>query len=138
VDDRLRLAELLVGLSMVNDAGVGQEPGTAARACLLVTAFARALDLPEPEVSDVYYTALMQHVGCAGYAHEAAALLGGDEIAVKAPALRAKPAPVSGFARQVQEGYSCRELRSGSGRSAWDGRARPGRRRGRPRRRASA
>src|SRR4051794_41776240 len=30
----------------------------------------------------------MQHVGCTAYAHEAAALLGGDALAVKAAALR--------------------------------------------------
>src|SRR4051794_11171418 len=30
----------------------------------------------------------MQHVGCTAYAHEAAALLGGDDLAVKAAALR--------------------------------------------------
>jgi hypothetical protein len=52
----------------------------------------RALDLPEAEVSDVDYTALMQHVGPTGYAHEAAALLGGDEIALKAASIRTDPA----------------------------------------------
>jgi HD-GYP domain-containing protein (c-di-GMP phosphodiesterase class II) len=85
-DDRLRLAELLVGLSLVADLGMGLEPGEAARACILATRLADALDAPAP--ADVYYTTLLQHLGCTAYAHEAAALLGGDEIAVKSAALR--------------------------------------------------
>jgi hypothetical protein len=75
--ERLRLAELLVGLSRVADIGMGFEPGEAARAAVIAAHLARALDAPEP--SDVYYTALLQHVGCTAYAHEAAALLGGDD-----------------------------------------------------------
>jgi hypothetical protein len=84
--ERLRLAHLLVGLSRVADIGMGLEPGEAARAAVIAARLARAMDAPEP--SDVYYTALLQHVGCTAYAHEAAALLGGDEIAVKAAAAR--------------------------------------------------
>jgi HD-GYP domain-containing protein (c-di-GMP phosphodiesterase class II) len=84
--ERLRLAQLLVGLSRVADLGMGLEPGEAARAAVIAARLARAMDAPEP--SDVYYTALLQHVGCTAYAHEAAALLGGDEIAVKAAAAR--------------------------------------------------
>src|SRR6202165_2247052 len=44
-----------------------------------------AVDAPEP--TDIYYTTLLQHIGCTAYAHEAAALLGGDEIAVKRAAV---------------------------------------------------
>jgi putative nucleotidyltransferase with HDIG domain len=40
------------------------------------------------EPSDVYYVTLLQHAGCTAYAHEAASLLGGDEIAVKSAAVR--------------------------------------------------
>jgi HD-GYP domain-containing protein (c-di-GMP phosphodiesterase class II) len=90
VTPRLRLAELLVGLSRVADMGMGLEPGEAARACLIAARLAAALGVPEP--SDVYYTTLLQHVGCTAYAHEAARRFGGDEIAVKAAALRADPA----------------------------------------------
>lgn len=38
-----------------------------------------------PRVSDVYYTALLEHVGCAGFAHEAAAAYG-DELVLGAAA----------------------------------------------------
>ena len=82
----LRLSELLVGLSRIADIGMGFEPGEAARAAVIAADLARELDLAEP--SDIYYVTLLQHVGCTAYAHEAAALLGGDEIAVKAAAAR--------------------------------------------------
>ncbi len=84
--EQLRLAELLAGLSLVADAGMGLEPGEAARAALVATELAEATAAAEP--ADVFYTTLLQHIGCTAYAHEAAAMLGGDEIAVKAAALR--------------------------------------------------
>jgi putative nucleotidyltransferase with HDIG domain len=84
--ETLRLAELLVGLSLVADMGMGLEPGESARACVIASRLADELDAPDP--SSVYYTTLLQHVGCTAYAHEAAALLGGDEIAVKSAAVR--------------------------------------------------
>jgi hypothetical protein len=79
--ETLCLAELLTGLSVVADIGMGLEPGEAARASLVAVELARAVGAPD--LSDVYYTTLLQHIGCTGYAHEAARLLGGDEIAVK-------------------------------------------------------
>jgi hypothetical protein len=82
----LRLSELLVGLSRIADIGMGFEPGEAARAAVIAAELARELDLPEP--SDIYYVTLLQHIGCTAYAHEAAGLLGGDDIAVKAAAAR--------------------------------------------------
>ena len=82
----LRLAELLVGLSGIADVGMGMEQGEAARAALLGVRLAEALGVRER--SDVYYVTLLQHIGCTAYAHEAAGLLGGDELAVKAAAIR--------------------------------------------------
>jgi HD-GYP domain-containing protein (c-di-GMP phosphodiesterase class II) len=81
----LRLAELLSGLSMVADIGMGLEPGEAGRASLVAIALTDLL--PDADASHVYYTTLLQHVGCTAYAHEAAAALGGDEIAVKRAAV---------------------------------------------------
>src|SRR5436190_11665507 len=85
-EPRVRLAQLLVGLSLVADVGMGLEPGEAARAALLAAGMAADLGLAAP--ADVYYTTLLQHIGCTAYAHEAAAMLGGDEIAVKSAAVR--------------------------------------------------
>jgi HD-GYP domain-containing protein (c-di-GMP phosphodiesterase class II) len=82
----VRLAPLLVGLSLAADAGMGLEPGEAARATVIATRLASALD--GADATETYFTTLLQHVGCTAYAHEAAAQLGGDEIAVKAAAMR--------------------------------------------------
>jgi HD-GYP domain-containing protein (c-di-GMP phosphodiesterase class II) len=100
--DRLRLAELLAGLSLVADMGMGLDPGQAARAALLATELAAAADAEEPQ--HVYYTALLQHVGCTAYAHEAGRLFGGDEIAVKRAAVHLESA--DGQDRGLVEGYS--------------------------------
>ena len=71
---------------MVADIGMGLVPGEAGRAALVAVELADAADAEHP--SDVYYVTLMQHIGCTGYAYEAARLLGGDEIAVKRAAIR--------------------------------------------------
>jgi hypothetical protein len=84
--ERLRLAELLTGFSLVADIGMGLSPGEAGRAALVAMELADAA--AAADLSDIYYTTLLQHIGCTGYAHEAAAMLGGDEIAVKRAALR--------------------------------------------------
>ena len=67
---------------------MGQPPEDAIRSCLLATALARRMVLSERDVSDVYYTTLLQHIGCTAYAHETAALFGGDDIAVRAGGAR--------------------------------------------------
>jgi hypothetical protein len=84
--DCLRVAELLAGLSLVADLGMGFEAGKAGRAAAVAMEIADVVDAASPR--DVYYTALLQHIGCTAYAHETAALLGGDEIAVKRAAAR--------------------------------------------------
>ena len=76
--DDLRLADLLAALSVATDLGMGQEPEKAVRGCLLATELARALGLPDADVHDVYWTTLLQHVGCTAPAHEAARLFGDD------------------------------------------------------------
>jgi hypothetical protein len=85
-EPRVRLAQLLVGLSLVADVGMGLELGEAARAAVLAARLTADLGIDGP--SDVYYTTLLQHIGCTAYAHEAAGMLGGDEIAVKSAATR--------------------------------------------------
>ena len=58
----LGLAELLADLSLVTDVEMGHEPETAVRACLIATRIARALDLPDTDVADVYYAAIQPGV----------------------------------------------------------------------------
>ena len=92
----LRLADVLAGLSLIADLGVGNEPEKAMRTCLLAVSLAEQLGLGEEERRDVYYAALLEHAGCTGGAHEAAAYFG-DDIAVyhaAAKANLARPAQI--------------------------------------------
>jgi HD-GYP domain-containing protein (c-di-GMP phosphodiesterase class II)/DNA-binding CsgD family transcriptional regulator len=86
--ERVRLADLLAAVSVATDLGMGQEPEKAICACLVATALARRMGTPEAEVADVYYTALLRHLGCTATAHEEA-YLGGDELVSRPVAERA-------------------------------------------------
>ncbi|HSK90837.1 MAG TPA: HD domain-containing phosphohydrolase [Euzebyales bacterium] len=76
----VRLADLLAGLSRLADLGYGLQAGEALRSSALAVLVARSLDLPDDDVRACLYTALLVHVGCAGYAHETAEAVG-DETA---------------------------------------------------------
>jgi HD-GYP domain-containing protein (c-di-GMP phosphodiesterase class II) len=80
VETKLRLADLLGGLSLVADLGYGLAPGHAMRSCLVGAALARKVGLSEHEVADTFYTSLLSHVGCVGFSHEMSAAFG-DELA---------------------------------------------------------
>lgn len=79
----LRLADILVPLSMATDLARGQPPEQAAAATLLATRLAREMALSERECADVYYTTLLRFIGCTASSHEYAAHLGGDDIDVR-------------------------------------------------------
>lgn len=83
----MRLADLLAGLSRLADLGFGLPVGTSLRSCALAGTMARSLDLPEADVRAAFYTALLHHVGCAGYSHETARRFG-DELVTNAAAAR--------------------------------------------------
>jgi HD-GYP domain-containing protein (c-di-GMP phosphodiesterase class II) len=79
----VRLAELLVALSLVADLAMGHEPEEAVSACFLATRLARQLGLAESEVSHAYYTTLLRFTGCTSYAHNEAKLSAGDDVAMR-------------------------------------------------------
>ena len=78
----LRLADLIVGLSAVTDLGMAQPLGSAARAALLATWLAELAGLSDEDGRDVYYTSLLQHIGCTAYSHESSRYFA-DEQSVK-------------------------------------------------------
>ena len=86
-DRPVRLADLLASLSIVADLGFGLPPEEAMRSCLIAVGLARSLGLPERDVSDIFYTTLLEHVGCNGFAHETAIVFG-DELVANAAAAR--------------------------------------------------
>lgn len=82
----MRLAELLVGFSAIADLGMGLPVGEAARTAFVALELARGQGCPEPDAADVLHAALLQHIGCTAYSHEAA-LLFADETSVKRASL---------------------------------------------------
>jgi putative nucleotidyltransferase with HDIG domain len=109
----LRLADLLAALSVTTDLAMGQPPEKAIRACVVATEIARQLDLSGQEVSDVYYTTLLKHLGCTATPHEEL-LFGPDEIATRPVAERtdiAHPAEVLSLLRATGSGTGPARLR---------------------------
>jgi HD-GYP domain-containing protein (c-di-GMP phosphodiesterase class II)/DNA-binding CsgD family transcriptional regulator len=120
----LRLADLLCALSVTLDLAMSQPVEKSVRSCLLATALARELDLPEPQVRDVYYATLLRHLGCTATAHEEAFLFGPDAAALRPVAERSdrrNPRETLALFAQTGRGaglhrmrYLGRTLRSGS------------------------
>lgn len=76
----IRIAELLGALSLVTDLAQGNPPEHAASVTLLSLELARRLGVEGDALSDVYYTALLKHVGCTAQSHEEGGWLGGEDI----------------------------------------------------------
>ena len=77
------MADLLSALSVTMDLAMSLAPEQCIRTCLLATGLAREMALSESEVSDVYYTTLVRHLGCTATTHEEAYLFGPDELAAR-------------------------------------------------------
>ena len=79
-DDRIRLAELIASLSLATDLGLGQPLERELGICLGALELADRLDCGAEERCQVYYVALLAHVGCTAAAPYLAGWVGGDEI----------------------------------------------------------
>ena len=79
---RLRLADLIAGLSVASDLGFGLSTRERQSArCLVATALARTLDLPESKVADTYYASLLLPRGLSrSLSHETANTAVGNEL----------------------------------------------------------
>jgi putative nucleotidyltransferase with HDIG domain len=106
----VRLAELIAALSLATDLGMGQPMEKAMRGCLLSLALARRMDADADSLRDLYYLALLQHIGCTSHAHEWAAYVGGDEISMRTHAVTFANSPMgevmAAFIRHAGEGLS--------------------------------
>src|SRR5690349_15559330 len=78
----MRLAEITSAVAMAADSGAALAPETSLRTCLIALTLARASDLPEAELADVYYAALLRHIGFTSSAHEETKLFG-DELEMR-------------------------------------------------------
>lgn len=81
---QVSLAGVIAALSVTSDLARGHPPGEAMRACLLASELARRAGLGPARQGDTFYASLMRFAGCAATSHEAAAALGGDDVAVRA------------------------------------------------------
>ena len=63
-DDHIRLAELMAALSLATDLGLGQPLEHELGVCLSALELADRLGCSVEERSEVYYVALLIHVGC--------------------------------------------------------------------------
>jgi putative nucleotidyltransferase with HDIG domain len=86
-----RLAELMAAISLATDLQHGYPLETGLRRTLLAVELARELGLDGQDLCDVYYTALLEQLGCTGGAYELAAFIGGDEIAALRAGLTQDP-----------------------------------------------
>jgi HD-GYP domain-containing protein (c-di-GMP phosphodiesterase class II) len=94
ITPRLRLAELMAGLSLATDLGMGQPLEQGLRTCLIAIELARLMGLSNDEIAEVFYVALLRFLGCTADAHELAEVIGGDDIASRhasAPVVSGSP-----------------------------------------------
>ncbi len=78
----IRLAELIAALSLATDLGMGQPLEHAQCVCVLSVRLGEALGLDESQLREVYYLALLRHIGCNAETYRMADLLG-DELALR-------------------------------------------------------
>jgi hypothetical protein len=82
VTSNIRLAELIAALSLATDLGMGQPMEYAQSVCILSVRLGEALGLNESELREVYYLALLRHIGCNAETYRMADLFG-DELALR-------------------------------------------------------
>ncbi len=76
----IRLAELIAPLSLATDLGTGQPMEHQLGVCLSALELAERVGCSPEEYSEVYYVALLAHLGCSAVAPYLADWAGGDEI----------------------------------------------------------
>ena len=87
----LRLAELMAAISLAIDIADGYPLEKSLRDALLAVGLARELGLHGQDLSDVYYTALVAHLGCTAQYFDLAAGFGGDDIGIRRVQLTGDP-----------------------------------------------
>ena len=100
----VRLAEVLAALSLATDAGNGFPLEKSLRNAVIAVRLGERLDLAPRALSDVYYVALLRSIGCTAFAHETAALLGGDDVAFHAVYETLDPGHPATFLRDAVTG----------------------------------
>lgn len=79
----LRLAELLAAISLATDLAHDVPAESALRDAVLSVGLARSAGWTGPTLSDVYYLALLYHMGCTGAVAIQSRMGGGDDVNVR-------------------------------------------------------
>ena len=79
----LRLAELLAAVSLATDLAHDVPLESALRDALVALGFARLVGLQGDDLADVYYLALLYHLGCTAAAEAQSKVGGGDDISAR-------------------------------------------------------
>ena len=79
----LGLAELLAAVSLATDLAHDVPPESALRDAVLAVELARLAGWSEPDLSDVFYLALLYHIGCTGAVAAQSRLGAGDDVNVR-------------------------------------------------------
>jgi DNA-binding CsgD family transcriptional regulator len=79
----LRLAELLATVSLASDLAHDVPAESALRDALLAVQLGRLAGWPAQDLSDVYYLALLYHVGCTGAVDAQSRVGAGDDVSVR-------------------------------------------------------
>lgn len=79
----LRLAELIATVSLATDLAHDVPAESALRDALLAVELGRRAGWSDADLSDVYYLALLYHVGCTGAVGVQSRMGGGDDISVR-------------------------------------------------------
>ncbi|MFN2569869.1 MAG: HD domain-containing phosphohydrolase [Candidatus Dormibacteria bacterium] len=82
-DAGLRLAELLATVSLATDLAHDVPAESALRDALLAVKLGRLAVWSTPDLSDVYYLALLYHVGCTGAVDAQSRMGAGDDVSVR-------------------------------------------------------
>src|ERR687894_2639077 len=80
---RIRLSEVIGGLSYALDVTEGEPPGHAVRTCLIGMRIADELGLDNQQRSDLFYALLLKDAGCSANSAKMAALFGADDHVAK-------------------------------------------------------
>ncbi|MFN8515574.1 MAG: HD domain-containing phosphohydrolase [Thermomicrobiales bacterium] len=80
-EQRIRLAEVIMALSLASDLGMGMSVEHTLRSTLLAVHLGDALGLDEATLRDTYYVTLLRYLGCTADVHLAAETFGDERRA---------------------------------------------------------
>lgn len=103
----IRLAEVIASISLATDLGMGQPMEQGLRMAVVAVGLGRQISCTQQQLSDVYYLALVQHIGCTADAHEFSLYVGGDDLAFRTRGITlpsaSTPETLRHFVRQLAE-----------------------------------